>query len=156
MTNDVMERAQFEALIAAYGAEPARWPAEHRADMQAYIAANPADVREALVVERALDEALSASPRPAPSADLAARVLAQRPAALTDIAPAPAWMFWRASGPYRMAGAALACALVLCAGAATGFVEASSGREHADASALLLAAGWYDEDDELFSLGVDG
>lgn len=70
-----MDKARFEAIIAAYGAEPRRWPDEERAAAVAYAARTGVDLN----AERALDAALDAASLPAPPSDiLAARILAAR------------------------------------------------------------------------------
>lgn len=68
-----MDKARFDAIIAAYGADPRRWPEDERAAALAFAAA--ADLRQA----RALDAMLDLAPRPSPPSDLlAARILANR------------------------------------------------------------------------------
>lgn len=70
-----MDKARFEAITAAYGAEPRRWPAAERAAAEAYAAREGVDLSGA----RALDALLDAAPAPAPANDLlAARILAAR------------------------------------------------------------------------------
>jgi len=70
-----MDKARFEAIVAAYGAEPRRWPADERAAAEAYAARDGVD----LGAERALDAMLDAAPQPIPASDLlAARILSAR------------------------------------------------------------------------------
>jgi hypothetical protein len=70
-----MDKARFDAILAAYGADPRRWPADERAQAEAFAAHAGAAVGEA----RALDAALDLAPGPAPASDLlAARILAAR------------------------------------------------------------------------------
>lgn len=70
-----MDKARFEALIAAYGADPRRWPAAERAEAQAFATREGVDLSEA----RSLDALLDHAPQPAPLNDLlAARILAAR------------------------------------------------------------------------------
>ncbi len=80
---------RFEALLDLYGAQPHKWPADERAAAHALLAQS-ADARAALESARALDELLDrASPVPALSADLAAKILAARPLPGGSVAPAP-------------------------------------------------------------------
>lgn len=74
-----MDRERFEHLLEAYGADFRRWPAETRADAVAYAAQN-ADAAAAVTEAQAMDQVLAAARlEPAPSPDLAARILAQAP-----------------------------------------------------------------------------
>lgn len=63
-----MTPERFEALIAAYGAEPRRWPEAERAAASALLDAD-ARMREALARERRLDVLLdgAATPRATPA-----------------------------------------------------------------------------------------
>lgn len=111
-----MHRHRLEELIAAYGADPARWPASeraHRADLELLDPQLAALLDEQRTLDRQLAELAVV---PAPSQALAARILAAAPR------PArPRWS-WSAllselGGP-RLAGPALACALSLGLGLA--------------------------------------
>lgn len=74
-----MDRERFEHLLAAYGGDFRRWPAEERAAAAAF-AAQDADAAAALTAAKALDEALDhARATPGDTSLLAARVLAQAP-----------------------------------------------------------------------------
>jgi hypothetical protein len=80
---------RFEALLDIHGAQPERWPADQRLAAQALIAAS-AQARTALDSAHALDALLDlASPVPAPSADLAAKILAARPSLGGSVFVAP-------------------------------------------------------------------
>lgn len=68
------EAARFEALVAAYGADPARWPQERRAAALTFAGTEAG--RAMLERGRVLDEALSRFDTPPPSRALEARVLA--------------------------------------------------------------------------------
>lgn len=57
-----MTQDRLEQLIAAYGAEPRRWPEGERAAAERLLSAS-APARALLAQARALDEALDASPR---------------------------------------------------------------------------------------------
>ncbi|MQT14493.1 hypothetical protein [Segnochrobactrum spirostomi] len=71
------EAARFEALVAAYGADPARWPQERRAAALTFAATEAG--RALLDRARALDDALLRLAVPPPSRALEARVLAAGP-----------------------------------------------------------------------------
>lgn len=71
---ETMDLRRLQALLDAYGAEPARWPADERGAAQALLAAEPA-ARARLDQARRLDLALDRLPAaPAPARDLAARI----------------------------------------------------------------------------------
>lgn len=71
---------RLKALAEAYGADLRRWPASERPFAERLVATDPA-ARAALEEAAALDVLLNASPRPTPSAALAARILAAAPKA---------------------------------------------------------------------------
>lgn len=71
---------RLKALAEAYGADLRRWPASERPFAESLVATDPA-ARAALDEAAALDVLLDASPRPTPSAVLAARILAAAPKA---------------------------------------------------------------------------
>lgn len=97
-----MDLARLEALLAAYGADPARWPDDER-DAALALLARSAEARALRDAAARLDAALDAVPAPEPpSADLVARVLAAAPAA-------PAERGW----PWAAAAASLAAAAAL-------------------------------------------
>jgi anti-sigma factor RsiW len=111
-----MHRHRLEQLIAAYGADPARWPASERKHWIDSALLDP-QLAARLDEERALDRQLAElAAVPTPSQALAARILAA--------APRPARPRWRWSallselGGLRLAGPALACALSLGLGLA--------------------------------------
>jgi hypothetical protein len=80
MDADDPDLAAFRAVLDAYGAEPARWPAERRAAALALLRRSP-EARAALAAARDLDRVLDiAAPAPVP-ADLLGRVLAAAPRA---------------------------------------------------------------------------
>lgn len=54
-----MNRERFEHLLAAYGADFARWPDGERAAGEAFARSNAAETAEALSAERSLDDALT-------------------------------------------------------------------------------------------------
>jgi len=71
-----MTAERFLALVAAWGADPRRWPADERAAAEAFAAARPDVARPALAEADAVDAVLHASRVPAPSAALRERVAA--------------------------------------------------------------------------------
>lgn len=82
-----MTLERFAAIVDAYGAAPARWPADERAAAEALLAVTPA--AQALAVEAAeLDLMFAAAPVEAPSAALVERLMAARPRAAV-VVPTP-------------------------------------------------------------------
>jgi hypothetical protein len=76
-----MDRDRFEHLLAAYGGELRRWPAEERAEAAAF-AAEHADAAAALKAAVAFDRVLDSAREDASDVSgLASRILAQAPRA---------------------------------------------------------------------------
>ncbi|WP_343868589.1 hypothetical protein [Caenispirillum bisanense] len=105
----MMTPDRFAALVAAHGADPARWPAAERGAALALLDASAA-ARSVAARERALEAALAALPPPVPpSAALAARLGALAPD--NDLRG-----LWREIaalfGGWRLAGTALAACAV--------------------------------------------
>lgn len=73
-----MDRERFEHLLAAYGGNLNRWPADERADAAAYVAQD-VDAAAELADAQALDRALDHARHDVETSSLAARVLAQAP-----------------------------------------------------------------------------
>ena len=69
-------------LIEAYGAEPMAWPEDERDAASAHLAAHPARFAEALEAARMLDLAFEGDELPGAPEGLAARILADAPAAI--------------------------------------------------------------------------
>lgn len=109
-----MEQERFEQLIAAYGADPARWPAAERAAAQRRAAERD------LGDERALDALLDAYRVEGPSAALRQRVLAAAPGPRRAFRPTR--LFWLSG-----AGLAAACAAGVLLGVRLGGAMASPG-----------------------------
>lgn len=77
-----MDRERFDQLLAAYGGDLGRWPAEDRTAAAAF-AAQDADAAAALKEAAALDRVLDSAREDAPDTSaLTARILAQAPRAL--------------------------------------------------------------------------
>lgn len=75
-----MDRARFEYLLDAYGADFRRWPPAERDAAQAFARDNAAALAPLLEAARALDASLDlAGGASAPSADLVGRVMAAAP-----------------------------------------------------------------------------
>ena len=139
-----MTPERMQQLIAAYGADPARWPPDERID--------PAELPGALRREVAEFDAdlLNALPDPPLPAGLRARILAAAPAVADARAPAPppsrsGWReLWQALGGLRLAGPAFACALSLGVGLAW-LMPSTSDTAYADqALEDYLALAWID------------
>lgn len=133
---DTMNEARMRAILDAYGAEPARWPADERADAAAWLAAHADVVADATRDARAVDGALACDVRAqAPSDDLAARVLAAAPE--PNVVPLRA----RRVGGFgvRAVAALAACALM---GVVVGFSSVGTGDDGlaAEADAAFGAA----------------
>jgi hypothetical protein len=146
-----MTRDRFAALLEAYGADPAHWPASERQAAQALAEADPAGGR-ARAEAAALDRILNAAPVEPPSAELMARVMAAAPAAPAAVhRPRPAgrlqtmlrWLL-PGAGTWQPA-AATAAALVL--GLAVGYATAPFGTgEFVDGQSLdVIALGTFAE-----------
>ena len=101
-----MDRARFEVLLDAYGADFRRWPERERSDGEAFARAHPQEIAALVSAADVLDRVLDATKETqGPSAALTARVLATAPNS------APSSTQRRAS--FAAAGWALAaCALL--------------------------------------------
>ena len=130
-----MNQDQFQRLIAAYGAEPARWPSAERADAAQYLAEHPG-ASALLAAEGALDDALDAWPAPEVSSTLRERILADAPVSRPASArPVWAWPRLWLSG----AGLATACLAGAVAGATLIGPSLANAfpNDHAEAGGLL-------------------
>jgi len=108
-TEMTMER--LEAVLAAYGAQPARWPADEREAAEALIAASDA-ARGAFADAARLDAALDAAAPPPPADRLAWRLRALMPHRETVVAPAaPSEAARRRTGARSAASLARAAAV---------------------------------------------
>jgi hypothetical protein len=89
-----MDRARFEYLLDAYGADFRRWPPDEREAAQAFARDNAEAIAPSLEAARTFDTTLDLADAPqAPSAELSARILAAAPRARptaprTNFAPA--------------------------------------------------------------------
>ena len=80
---------RFRRLIAAYGADPARWPPGQRSRGEALLAGSPT-ARALLAEAQAFDALLLADAKPPADEQLAAAIVARATAAPQERAPAPA------------------------------------------------------------------
>lgn len=67
-----MNRARFEHLLEAYGADFSRWPADERAAAEAFARAHAAEIAAPLAEARALDALLDTARTELPDTSLAA------------------------------------------------------------------------------------
>jgi len=98
-----MDRARFEALAQAYGADLRRWPPAERASADDFVIADPQAARAALAAAEPLDDLLHASRNPVPSPELRASVLAGAP---KPRRAAPRFGFWLSGASLAAAGVA--------------------------------------------------
>ncbi len=135
--NNAMTEARFAELLAAYGADAARWPAAEREAAAAFAAQFPERAAALAAPEAALDALLALDERSAsPSAALEARILAQAPRGAGVVVPLQRRRV--AGQDVRMLAALAACAVL---GVALGFTGAPAGDDSlADADAAFGAA----------------
>jgi hypothetical protein len=69
-------RTRLAEVLAAYGADPARWPAAERVPLMAYVESKP-DLQALLIEAREIDQVLAGAKTPSVPAGAAARLLAQ-------------------------------------------------------------------------------
>jgi len=79
---------RFRRLIAAYGADPARWPPGQRARAEALLTRST-KARTLLAEAQAFDSLLMADAKPPADEQLAAAIIARATAAPQERAPAP-------------------------------------------------------------------
>lgn len=132
---ETMNAARAGAILAAFGADPARWPADERDAMAAWLAAHPQSLQAAREEAGFIDAALAHDIRETrPSAALAERVRAGIPVAGETVTPFRV----RVS---RNAGALAALAACAVLGVVLGFSSvAATDDATADADAALGAA----------------
>lgn len=115
---------RVRALLAAYGADPARWPAQEREAARAAILASPA-LAIAQEAARRTDALVDRAADPAPSAVFLGRALAAAPKRRAW--PVPPWM---------LAGAT--AAVVIVAVSASWQMQRDALMRDADAAVELL------------------
>ncbi len=116
MTTDTMRLDRFRAIVAAHGADPARWPAAERVACDSLLASSVA--AQELVADAArLDAALESLPAPQPSLAIRTAILAAAPRPAAPSLPVRLGNGWREIfgelGGWRMAGAVTAASLAL-------------------------------------------
>jgi hypothetical protein len=85
----MMTLERLRQILDAYGASPERWPAAERDAALALLDSTP-EARAARNVAARLDAALDLAPAADASDELTARVLAELPGAVADVAPSHA------------------------------------------------------------------
>jgi len=108
MTDMTVDRVR--ALLAAYGADPERWPAAERAAAERLLADDPALASE-FADARAFDSLLDALPAPAPSPALRVRLKDIPDRARLGWTAPLAWL-WPFGTPWRPAAGLVAAALL--------------------------------------------
>jgi hypothetical protein len=141
-----LDTARIAALIASYGADPSRWPAAER---EAHAAASMG-AAEALREAAALDALLATlDDTPPASTDLRRRVLlavAAQPRHSPSGIVAALRELWRELGGARIAGPALAMAMVV--GLGLGWVTTPAVAEAGEPEDLLALAQFEDTYEE--------
>lgn len=125
----MMDQTRFSALVAAYGADPKRWPDADRPGALAFMASQPAIARELKADAGELDVLLEAARAAPPSAGLAGQILA---AGQAQTRFAPQW-------------ARLAAVLALSAGLGLGWGGASLSGGGQGEAAYALAFSSFSE-----------
>jgi hypothetical protein len=137
-----MTPERFDALVAAWGADARRWPAEERAAAQAFVESRARAAGPALAEADAVDALLHASRAAQPTAALRDRVIAA--AAEAGLSAGRQGRKWLD----RMAlalGAGWAAAA--CAGVAAGVIMTTHLTADAQADAVLYQASLLGVDD---------
>jgi hypothetical protein len=139
-----MNLKRFKEIVEAYGADPARWPANERAAAEAFLAAS-SEARAVRDAEARLDTVLSRAESPAPSTELAARILRTAPTERrTRSAGLTSWLAELWEGPIWQPATALAVSMVL--GLAVG-AFAPLFPDEGDSGDDEIAGFWLDADD---------
>jgi hypothetical protein len=137
---------RFRRLIAAYGADPARWPPGQRGRAEALLARSPT-ARALLAEAQAFDSLLLADAKPPADEQLAAAIMARTIDVPQERAPAPARavaLEWSLSRLWPQAvGLAAAAVLGLVVGWADLLPGNIAGGEAIDLSDLV--AGGVDD-----------
>lgn len=115
-----MTLEELETVVLAWGADPARWPADRRDAARAVMAEHPKAAEAILALTAPLDHLLRSAPAPTASARLRAAIIAAAPTKRREFDPLP-WRGWFGAA----AGAALAFSCA--AGAVAGVVAVSHG-----------------------------
>lgn len=132
-----MNEARFIELLAAYGAEMSRWPAEDRGDAEAFLAIAPHRIKDLWESERAFDQLLAVEKDGVVSVTLETRVLAT--ATHQSRVRKPFFAGVNQSVPQWLAGGALAASLVL--GFAVGYSGEPTQLKDSDYAKMLSVSG---------------
>jgi anti-sigma factor RsiW len=97
-------------ILAAYGANPARWPTGERDALSALIAAQP-ELAQAVAQAQALDQALEAWPQTHGQAEAIDRLMARAAVDTSSRSERPRWL-WVGAGLSAAIAAGLAVAFV--------------------------------------------
>jgi len=132
---------RFRRLIAAYGADPGRWPPGRRRRAEALLARS-AKARTLLAEAQALDSLLLADGKPPADEQLAAAVIARAMAMPQERAPAPVRAFtldWSLSRRWPQAVGLAAAAVLGFVVGWTDLLPANSGGDTIDLADVLDA-----------------
>lgn len=102
-----VDLARLKQLLAAYGADPARWPESERTEARDLLAGSP-EARQELRKAAELDALLDSASMPPPSPALMAAILAKTPGAAQSGWLASLWPFgplWKPASALLLAGA---------------------------------------------------
>lgn len=102
-----MDLARFGEIVAAYGADPGRWPSDERAAGQRLLAGSD-EARQLHADAAALDTLMNLTAAPAPSPERVAQVLAAAGRRRWRDGLAALWPFetiWRPASGFAMAAA---------------------------------------------------
>jgi hypothetical protein len=132
-----MNEARFIELLAAYGAELARWPEDDRGDAEAFLEVAPHRIKDIWESERAFDHLLALEKDGPASIALETRIVGASPNRRRARAPLRLNGGW--SLPQWVAGGALAASLAL--GFAVGYAGEPASLNDADYAKMLTVSG---------------
>lgn len=133
-----MDQERFEALVAAYGADPDRWPEAERAGALAFMERDRAAAERLLFEARMIDAVLAHAPSQAPEPAWVERLVAAAPRpARRRSASFSGWREALFGGRVWLAGAGLAASCVL--GALVGAAAMSTAAADLGAEDVLGA-----------------
>lgn len=129
--------ARFRALLGAHGGRHSRWPEGSRAWIQSLLERS-AEARAALAEQRRVEALLDSDSVPAPSRALESAILAHAPRSPRRRPRSGLRDLWNALGGLRVAGPALAAALLV--GLSLGVSGVSPEPESAEDEDLVALA----------------
>jgi hypothetical protein len=127
MADTHAKMVRLQAVLAAYGADPARWPASDR-DLAPLLAAPHPDVAASLEDARSLDTALAHASRPVAPAAAADRLVAGATGASGNVVAFDRHEARHAPGRRTAFSGRLAVAMSLAASLVLGIYLGASGR----------------------------